>query len=237
MLGRRGRLRVLAEVSGRAPVAQGGAEPEGHASARRAWSLRRADFAQLEALLPRLEGKRVVLVGGAGEAPTVAAAALASAAAASGRRTLLLECDLARPRLAAQIGLEPAPGLHEYLRWEADPADVLQPVALGGPAVASAEPLVCICAGRPATKSETLLGLQSFSHMLEKLRGAYELVVIAGPPVDAEPDSCLAVARQADAVIAGLPADEAKGRDGRPLRVAIRRLPAPALGAIAVSDS
>ncbi|HEX6152861.1 MAG TPA: hypothetical protein VFZ19_04980, partial [Solirubrobacterales bacterium] len=134
---------VLAQISGPA---------EG-----RAWALKRDDFASLERVLPRLEGHRVVLVAGEGEAPAIAAIAAAAAAAASGRRTMLVDCDLAQPRLAAHIGLDPAPGVHEYLRWEAEPADVLQPVALAGPASAGAsEPLVCVCGGRPATKAETL---------------------------------------------------------------------------------
>jgi Mrp family chromosome partitioning ATPase len=210
-------LPVLAQISGPA---------EG-----RAWALKRDDFASLERVLPRLAQHRVVLVAGEGEAPAIAAIAAAAAAATSGRRTMLVDCDLAQPRLAAHIGLDPAPGVHEYLRWEAEPADVLQPVALAGPAASGAgEPLVCVCGGRPATKAETLLGLQSFSHMIGKLRGAYELVLALSPPVEAEAGSCLAVARQTDAVLAGLWA-EAKDRQ---LRATIRRLPAPALGAISI---
>ena len=220
MLRGRARLPVLAEISG--------------PGESRAWSLRRSDFTALEGVLPRLEQRRAVLVAGMGEAPAVAAIALAASAGATGRRTILVDCDLARPRLAAHLGLDDAPGLHEYLRWEAEPADVLQTVVLAGPATGSSEPLVCICGGRPATKAETLLGLQSFAHMVEKLRGAYELVLVVAPPVESEPAACLAVARQADALLAGLPATEAKGRDSRALRSALRRLPPPALGAITV---
>jgi receptor protein-tyrosine kinase len=225
MLGRRARLPVLAEISGL---------PE----ETRAWSLRRADFESLGEVLPRLAGARVVLVSGEGELAPLAAIALSAASAAAGRRTILVECDLARPRLAAQIGLAAAPGLHEYLRWEAEPADVLQPVVLAGPAAAGAgEPLVCVCGGRPASKTETLLGLQSFAHMVAKLRAAYERVVIAAPPAAAEPGPCLAAARQADAALAALPATEASARAGKPLRAAVLRLPIPALGTIAVGPS
>jgi polysaccharide biosynthesis transport protein len=221
MLRGRSRLPVLAQISGPA---------EG-----RAWALRREDFTSLDRVVSRLAQHRVVLVAGEGEAPAVAAIATAAAAVASGRRTMLLDCDLAQPRLAAHLGLDPAPGVHEYLRWEAEPADVLQPVALAGPAAAGAsEPLVCICGGRPATKAETLLGLQSFSHMIEKLRGAYELVLVLSPPVEAEAGPCLAVARQADAVLAGLWAAKAEGGDGRGVRSAIRQLPVPVLGSVAV---
>src|SRR5262249_11246644 len=146
------RLPVLAEISG---PTEGG----------RAWALRRADLASLGRVLERLGEARVLLVSGTGEAATGASIALAPAATASGRRTALSECDLAQPRLAAQLGLAAEPGLHEYLRWEAQPADVLQPLALAGPAAGNgAVPLACVCAGRPATKAETLLGFESFAH-------------------------------------------------------------------------
>jgi polysaccharide biosynthesis transport protein len=217
MLRARARLPVLAEIEG---------PPEG----TRAWSLRRGDFTSLDQALPRLAEHRVVLVAGEGEAPAVAAIALAAAAAASGRRTMLIDCDLAHPRLAAHLGLAAAPGVHEYLRWEAEPADVLQPVALAGPASGSSEPLVCVCGGRPATKAETLLGLQSFSHLVGKLRGAYELVLVVSPALESEPAAALAVARQADVVLAGLPADGS----ARAVKAAIRRLSTPALGAVRV---
>lgn len=218
----RSRLPLLAEISG-------------PAGGTRGWALRREDFEALGEVLGQLDGKRVLAVAGEGEATAVAAIGLASAAAASDRRTIVVECDLARPRLAAQIGLAAAPGLHEYLRWEAEPADVLQPVVLAGSAAAGAdEPLVCVCGGRPATKAETLLGLQSFGHMVEKLRGAYELVLLIGASAADEPGPCAAAARHADAVVAGLPDAAASGRAGRDLRAAIRRLPVPALGTIAV---
>jgi len=165
----------------------------------------------------------------------VAAIALASAASTASRRTILVDCCLARPRVAAQIGLAPAPGLHEYLRWEAEPRDVLQPVVLAGPAAVGEAQLVCFCAGRPAAKAETLLGLQSFGHMVANLRGAYELVLLLAPPVRSEPAACLAVAAQADAAVAGVTAAEASGRGGRELRNAVKRLPVPLPGTSAVA--
>ena len=224
MLLGRARLPVLAEISG------------AHAERPGVWSLRRADHAGLARMLPRLERSRAVLVTGDGDAAPVAAVAVASAAASAGRRTALVECDVVRPRMAAALGLRPEPGLHEYLRWEAQPVEIVQPLLLAGPAAAGVEePLACVCAGRPAPNPETLLGLGSFLHAVAKLRNAYELVVLAGPPVAEDPGSALAVARQADAVVAGLPSAQVSGREGRPLRRAVRSLPAPALGSIAVA--
>jgi len=223
MLRGRSRIAVLAEISG---PANG-----------RAWALRRQDFDGLTPLLARLAEQRVVAVAGEGEAPAVAAIAVAAAASAAGCRTVLVECDLAQPRLAAHVGLAAEPGLHEYLRWEAEPQGILQPVVLAGSATASAaDPLVCICGGRPAAKAETLLGLQSFGHMVEKLRAAYELTILLAPSATAERASALAAASQADAVLAALPAAETRGRSGRSVRTAIGRLPAPALGAVALAS-
>jgi Mrp family chromosome partitioning ATPase len=223
MLRGRARLPLLAEIAG-------------PAEGTRTWALRRADLEALGEVLPRLDEHRVVAMTGEGDEPAVASIGLASVASTSGRRTILVDCGLARARLAAQIGLAPAPGLHEYLRWEAEAADILQPVVLAGPAAGSlADPLVCIGAGRRAVKAETLLGLQSFAHMIEKLRSAYELVLLLAPPVLEEPGSCLAVAAQADAVVAGLRAGTVEGSEGRALRAAVRNLPPPALGSVAVT--
>ena len=222
MRGGRAKLPVLAELSG--PPAAG----EG------AWSLRSNDLERLGPVRERLDGRRAVLVTGADEQAGVLAPTLAAAAAASGSRTVLLDCDLARPRLAADLGLAQSPGLHEYLRWEATPEEILQPLVLLGPASAAAEePLVCISAGRAARDPATLLGLQSFRHMAAKLRGAYDLVVIAGPAIEAD-GSLPALAAEADGVLAAVPPGQPSGREGRALRAAIGRLSAKPLGAVVV---
>ena len=102
-------------------------------------------------------------------------------AAAAGLATALVECDVERPRLAAELGLAPTPGLHEYLRWEATPAEIAAaagPGRLGGRGRGGAAGLR---RRRPAGRASaaTLLGLRSFRHMTAKLRDAYELVVLA----------------------------------------------------------
>jgi polysaccharide biosynthesis transport protein len=224
MPGGRRKLPVLAEISGPAPGAE------------RAWSLRRNDLQALAEAQRSLAGRRVVLVGG--EEGLAGAIALAGAAGADGRRTVLLECDLVRPRLAAGLGLVPAPGLHEYLRWEATAPEILQPLALAGPAAAGAShPLVSIVAGRPASDPATLLGLASFRHALTKLRDAYDLVVLAGPAPDSTPGSLEVLAAQADTLLAAVSPDAVSGRPSRELRTALRRLPIAVAGAIVVGES
>jgi Mrp family chromosome partitioning ATPase len=223
MRGARAKLTVLAELAG------------GASADARVWSLRRADLEALETLLGRLAEQRVVLV--VGEEALAGAVALAGAASASGRRTALLECDLSRPRLATELGLAAAPGLHEYLRWEATAAEILQPLTLAGPAARrAAEPLVCVAGGGAAKDPATLLSSQSFRHATAKLRRAYDLVVLGGPALGLEQWPLEAVASTADAVLVCVPPSRIRGRPGRALRTALRPLPIAPLGAIVVGE-
>lgn len=220
----RGRLPVLAEL----------AAPEG--GEKRAWSLRRDDLEALAPVCKRLDGHRLVAVSGDDGRAAPVALALAAAASAAGRRTALLECDLAQPRLAASLGLASGPGLHEYLRWEATAPEILQPLVLAGPAALGVEePLVCIAAGRPAPVPTPLLESESFRHAAARLGSAYELTIVLAPSLQEE--ELVLVAGAADVLIVALEPSRLSGRSRRALRRALRRLPAPALGAVTLSAS
>jgi Mrp family chromosome partitioning ATPase len=219
------RLAVLAEIG--APGSSNG----------RAWGLRRNDLAQMEEVRGRLASRRVVLVTGDERATATVATALAGVAAAAGVATALVECDVEHPRLAAELGLEEVPGLHEYLRWEATPAEIVQPLALAGSAAGS-EPttLACICAGRPSDDARTLLGLGSFHHMTAKLREAYDLVVLLGPPLEGAGGALGSAAEAADCSLAAL-AERPNRRAAKANHEALAWLGAPPLGAIVVPDA
>jgi Mrp family chromosome partitioning ATPase len=185
-------LAVLAEIG--APASSNG----------RAWGLRRNDLEQLVAAREKLDGKRVVLVTGEEAATATVAVALAGVAAAAGISTALVECDIERPRIATALGLAPTPGLHEYLRWEATPPDVVQPLALAGAAAGEPGTLVCVCAGRPGGSTRALLDLGSFRHMTAKLREAYEVTVLLGPPLEGAGGALGSAAAAADCTVAAL---------------------------------
>ncbi len=165
-------MRVLAEIPARS------------SSELRAGTLRRADLAVYGDLRRELGVARVVLMTGTGTGRREVAAGLAAAAAAAGTRTALLECDLVEPGLAEALGLAVAPGLHEHLRGAAEVGGILKPLILAGPGSAQAtEPLVCIVAGRPSADGPRLLASPAMTAAVDGLRAAYELVVIAGPPL------------------------------------------------------
>lgn len=178
-LGRR-RPPVLAEISGGPPE---GAGPG---------ALRRADMEAYGALLERLDGARTVLLVPEAGQPGSAALGLATTAAAAGRRTVLIECDLARPRLAEALGLATAPGVGEYLRGEAEARELLKPVVLAGPGAGGAtEPLLCVVAGRPVDGAASLLDSDRLRRALAEIAAAYELAVIAGPPLEGDPSPAI----------------------------------------------
>ena len=222
MAGGRGKLPVLAEIAG----PPGGEEP--------AWGIRERDFEALARPLDELDGTGDLLVTGGGEEQRVLAIALAAVAAAGGRRTILVECDVGRPRLAAELGLATEPGLHEYLRWEASSAELLQQVVLAGTAAAAEEPLICVAAGRAAPDPATLLGLGSFRHMAAKLREAYELRVLLGPPLGNGDGALAAVAAEAEALLLALPPEYGRGQRAKTVGAAARRLGPRPLGAVLV---
>jgi Mrp family chromosome partitioning ATPase len=217
------KLAVLAEIG--APISTDG----------RAWGLRRSDLERLGAVRAELDGARVVLVTGEEAARGTVAVALAAVAAAAGTATALVECDFERPRLAAELGLSPTPGLHEYLRWEATPADVVQPVTTAGPAATpEAAALVCVCAGRASGAAPTLLGLGSFRHMTAKLREAYGLVVLLGPPLEGAGGALGIAAEASDGTLAALTENPSR-RAAKATHEALAWLQAPPLGAVVVS--
>jgi Mrp family chromosome partitioning ATPase len=188
-LGRRG-APVLAEIGGASAAARAGA-------------LRRADLDALGGLLRRLADRRVVLLTGEEGVKSEVAVGLAAAAGASGRATAMLEGDLAAPRLAEMLGLRSRPGLQEYLRWEASAPEILQPLVLAGPASSGAtDPVVCVVAGAPATDAPALLASEGFRHAIAKLRSAYELVLVDGPPLAFDYAALAMAAAEADATLA-----------------------------------
>ncbi len=223
MIGRRSKLPLLAEIG--SPVSSNG----------RAWGLRRADLETLKGVLGTVGDRRVVLVTGEEAPAATLAVALAGVAAAAGTPTALVECDVERPRIAAGLGLAPEPGLHEYLRWEVTPAQIVQPLALLGSASApGAGPLACVCAGRPTGDARTLLGLGSFHHMTTKLRSAYGLVVLLGPPLEGAGGALTSAAAEADCSLAALSAAPSR-RAAKANHNALAWVGAPPLGAVVVT--
>lgn len=117
-----------------------------------------------------------------GEGKTTCAINLAIVTSMSlGRRVLLIDCDLRRPKVHPVLGLRPETGL----------AEVLAGASSIDEAIVSADGLALdvlpVC-GRPANPSE-LLGSPEMSQLIDELSGRYDRVIVDTPAALGLPDA------------------------------------------------
>jgi capsular exopolysaccharide synthesis family protein len=111
----------------------------------------------------------------AGEGKTSTATNLAVALAQAGRRVLLIDGDLRRPRVAGLLGLESSVGLTTVLVGRTKLEESIQRHQASG---------VYFLAGGPTPPNPTeVLQSQATSDLLAKLRAAYDAVIIDAPPL------------------------------------------------------
>lgn len=127
-----------------------------------------------------------------GEGKSTSAINLAQALAQAGGRVLLIDADLRRPALAAQLGLERMVGLTTVLIGEADLEDVSQPLETEGLDVLTSGPI-------PPNPSE-LLGSDAMRTLLESAAERYDYVVVDSAPVLAVTDA-VALSRFVDGAL------------------------------------
>ncbi len=141
---------------------------------------------------------KVVLVTSAvaDEGKTTVASSLAAAIASAGRRTLLIEADLRRPALASRLGVDPAPGLTDYLAGTVTPQDALRTIEFSDPQFQNGSApsgnghssshlhrLVYVPSGSRTSRSAELIGSAAFRELIEEVSQTYDAVVLDAPPL------------------------------------------------------
>lgn len=127
---------------------------------------------------------RVVAVTSAlsGEGKTVSAVNLAIVSAMSvGRRVLLVDCDLRKPKVHVSLGLRPETGLAEVLQGEASLDDAIVKAEGVGLDVLPVRTL-------PKNPSE-LLASDAMRKLIEELSNRYDQVILDTPAALALPDA------------------------------------------------
>lgn len=141
----------------------------------------------------------------AGDGKSTLSANLAVSMAQSGRKVLLLDADMRKPRLHKLIRLDsPGPGLAALIQGETTLAEAAKPTGVINMSMVS-------CGPRPANPAE-LLTSPRFKEVIEEARKAYDIVLIDSPPLLAVSDPCV-VAPRVDGVILTL----RLRKNGRPL--------------------
>ncbi|MCC6738885.1 MAG: polysaccharide biosynthesis tyrosine autokinase [Planctomycetia bacterium] len=136
-----------------------------------------------------------------GEGKTTVAANLARVLALEGRRVLLFDADLRKPRLHSLLKSSDGPGLGDVLSGKADVKSAARASAIEG---------VDIVGVRAGTSSAAeLASSPRFAEALRQARDTYDFVILDSAPVIQASESAL-IARRADAAV--LVVREAKTR-------------------------
>jgi len=138
---------------------------------------------RLEALAAERPMRTIAVTSAvAGEGKTTAALNLALVTAMSvGRRVLLVDCDLRRPKVHIALGLRPECGLAEVLADEASLGRAV--IKVDGTNLE-----VLPVRGTPSNPSE-LLGSDRMRALVEELARSYDQVIFDLPPTLAMPDA------------------------------------------------
>jgi polysaccharide biosynthesis transport protein len=138
---------------------------------------------------------RVLVLAGAdhGDDSALTAANLAIAYAQQGTRVLLIDADLRAGSLHTLFEVSKEPGLSDALLSPDSLPELVRELAVGG----SGTPLHLLCSGSPKQNPADLVGSEAMRSLASQVRGSYEQVIIATPPVNAAPDASL-LARLAD---------------------------------------
>jgi polysaccharide biosynthesis transport protein len=139
---------------------------------------------------------RVILITSSlpGEGKTTLAMSLAVSAAGSGHKTVIVDLDLRRPKVAKMLDWESgSPGLVEYMAGQASLEDIIR-------SDPSQPKLDLIPIRRLAANPTDLLASRKMTALLEELRERYELIILDSAPILGISDAKIA-ARLADAVL------------------------------------
>jgi tyrosine-protein kinase Etk/Wzc len=155
-------------------------------------------FRSLRTNLIHLHGERksgrVTLVTSsiAGEGKSFVASNLAVALAASGRKTLILEFDLRKPKIASNFNLSNGVGISDYLSDHATAEEIIKQ---------SAHPnLSIISAGTIADNPAELLEENKIDILIDRLKLEFDDILIDSPPVFLITDAML-LSRLADTTL------------------------------------
>ena len=127
-----------------------------------------------------------------GDGKTLLAANLAISIAQSGRKVLLLDGDLRRPRVHQLFGVNVEVGVSSVVSGQVDPPEAVQQTAVENLSVVACGPL-------PVNPAE-LLTAPEFEQCLQYYREQFDFVIVDCPPLLAVADPCI-IAPLVDGVI------------------------------------
>lgn len=132
----------------------------------------------------------------AGEGKSITAANLAYSMSQLNKRVLLVDCDMRKPSIFSKLGLNPAPGMSNYLTRQADYGKVLQKYT----DEENRAVFNVITAGNNPPNPVELLSSNRMSKALEKFKAEYDYIILDLPPIGEVTDA-MAASKHTDGMI------------------------------------
>jgi len=118
-----------------------------------------------------------------GEGKTLVASSLATSLATGGRRVLLIDADMRRPKQHDIFRISRHPGLSDVLAGQAQPGDTIVEMTPTG--------LFVIPAGTPVNSPSDLLDSDRLKNLVATLTRVFDVIVLDSPPVMAVADASI----------------------------------------------
>lgn len=215
-------------LSGRDPLVMlnEGASPRVH-RAQEAFRRLRSAVAFLQAGSKR-DGAYVMAISSAhpSEGKSTTCANLAVALAESGNRVVLVSGDLRRPTIERLFGLQTNEGLTDYLSGSSSDLALLD---------TNVDNLSIVPAGTPVRNTSEILGTDSFSSVVQALRGTADVVIIDTPPVLSAADA-LMIGSTVDGVVIVVDSRTTDTDDLLHVRSELERAGTPVIGGVLNRD-
>ena len=158
-----------------------------------------------------------------GEGKTLVASNLALTFALGGQQTLVIDCDLRKPRIHQIFQLDLQPGLSNYLTGSATLEEILRP--------ASVPNLSVLTAGTRPPSPGILMNSQEFKDLLGQLRERFKHIIIDTPPILAFSDG-LIISVLTDGVLLVTRHNCTHKNAGRLAHQRLSQIRAPLMGAV-----
>lgn len=128
-----------------------------------------------------------------GEGKTVTASNVAFALAQQvDTKVIIIDCDLRRPRIHSALGIEPTPGLTNYLNDECEIHEIIKSTSLSN--------LHVVCYGAIPPNPSELLASEAMHAFVKNLEDNYDYIIFDTPPIGIVIDT-IPVVKMADGVV------------------------------------